>query len=497
MENLATDTIRVCRTARPATRQFTQEIKVVGAGAIAKLLSAQAAVTATNWDVLNGEIGCGGTIKAKILYLDGEGARHTAYADAAWSEKIVCPVAPQDHVNVGACVAELTTTKSDTDTVTVRLAIEIEAAVYAETQVEVVKECPEAYLKTEEISSLIPFASVDQTFALPAEHEFDDVEGEIVDTDCAVCLTSSEARADSVMLEGMTVTDVLYKSTDGALKTCRYHTAFAQEIPAAGADGSTAADLQVCIVSEEQSLVAADGIPSVLKSLYTVRVTGVLARSETHAVVCDAFSVTRSLSCEYGEVTGGAFAVKNAGHSVEGSAMLEEGMPACDAVLGVFGARIGVANVYARDGRTVVEGLLDCNVLYFNKEYGTTNSVAVELPYSVVLNMESTETATGHATILELDARSVRAGKIDVSAEVMFRVRTCTECTRAALVAVGEGGAIEAEAAAMTVQYAVEGQELWDVAKSVGMTPENVLAQNPDVTFPTKGGEKLFFFRAI
>ena len=48
----------------------------------------------------------------------------------------------------------------------------------------------------------------------------------------------------------------------------------------------------------------------------------------------------------------------------------------------------------------------------------------------------------------------------------------------------------------LLLEAASGSETLWDCAKALSVSPESVLAQNPDVTFPLSKGEKVFVFRS-
>jgi len=48
---------------------------------------------------------------------------------------------------------------------------------------------------------------------------------------------------------------------------------------------------------------------------------------------------------------------------------------------------------------------------------------------------------------------------------------------------------------AFSVHIAKNGESLWDVAKALGLTPELVLVQNPGLSLPLNGGERVMAYR--
>ena len=50
---------------------------------------------------------------------------------------------------------------------------------------------------------------------------------------------------------------------------------------------------------------------------------------------------------------------------------------------------------------------------------------------------------------------------------------------------------------AVAIHIARKGETLWEAAKALGTTPENVLLQNPGITLPLSGGERVVTYRCL
>ena len=51
--------------------------------------------------------------------------------------------------------------------------------------------------------------------------------------------------------------------------------------------------------------------------------------------------------------------------------------------------------------------------------------------------------------------------------------------------------------AAVSVHIAIAGEGLWDIAKKTGCSPEEIMADNPALELPLKGGERILVYRNI
>ena len=61
----------------------------------------------------------------------------------------------------------------------------------------------------------------------------------------------------------------------------------------------------------------------------------------------------------------------------------------------------------------------------------------------------------------------------------------------------GANGEKSENSAALTVHLAAKGEGIWEVAKSAGCPPDDIMRQNPDLTLPLQGGERILIYRSV
>ena len=62
---------------------------------------------------------------------------------------------------------------------------------------------------------------------------------------------------------------------------------------------------------------------------------------------------------------------------------------------------------------------------------------------------------------------------------------------------IGENGEKSENSAALTVHLAAKGEGIWEVAKSAGCPPDDIMRQNPALTLPLQGGERILIYRSV
>ena len=126
--------------------------------------------------------------------------------------------------------------------------------------------------------------------------------------------------------------------------------------------------------------------------------------------------------------------------------------------------------------------------------------MAVELPFSLkvaVPRLKEDDETYARGEVISASLKIRRGNEIDVRAEVAFEVCAAASSTKCVITELTEGEARIIPTAAISVHVARPGESLWDVAKATGTTPEAVMAQNPDLELPLKGGERVIVYRYL
>jgi phosphotransferase system HPr-like phosphotransfer protein len=217
--------------------------------------------------------------------------------------------------------------------------------------------------------------------------------------------------------------------------------------------------------------------------------------------VTDAFSVTNELKS-----TGESLEVcrnkQNATFAdrVEGTVTLDINMPSADNVLAVTGAKLNIASAAATDGRVSYDGVVSANIIYYAAEENQKASVAVELPFSInseCRNAADGDTVTAKGAVTMVTTKIQRGNEIQIKADIEIEYVLSGSETRYVITELSLGEERVLPSAAFSVHIAKGGETLWDVAKSLGMTPELVLTQNPGLGLPLIGGERVIAYRHI
>ena len=78
-----------------------------------------------------------------------------------------------------------------------------------------------------------------------------------------------------------------------------------------------------------------------------------------------------------------------------------------------------------------------------------------------------------------------------------MEIQASSPVTKCIITELTQGEMRELPSSAISIHIAKSGETLWDVAKALGSTPELVMLQNPDITLPLSGGERVIVYRHL
>ena len=201
----------------------------------------------------------------------------------------------------------------------------------------------------------------------------------------------------------------------------------------------------------------------------------------------DAFSTTKKIHLRRQKVAGRYLSEqKNEVFRVAGTAVnsfWEEGWNLCCVFL-------PVVEISKRQGN--IEGILEVNALLRREDGGYKVSV-LTLPFS-------SESKAGEKDEIEcmvsgLSVRNFSKDETKLEGTIKWTIRAFEEVEADYVTEVVEGEDLPKKEAAITVFVPTKGDGLWEVAKKMGVSPEEVERSNPEVTFPIKEGERIVVYR--
>lgn len=471
---------------------------------IAKILTISTNCEIVSFEPLDGEVRYSGRVNFKVLFIDIEGATGSMDYNADFTDKILDKViSPSSELFMEAAILDTDTVSVTQTDLKLSVAVEVRCKAMASEKVNYIKEGTEdIYTQTEELSFDTISSRASDSFYVTEEFEPKDNVVNVLLCEAVNIPTEVKCGLDCVIFSGMIDLNVIYTAENGLIKNENFSVDYSQECKSMGAK----IDDRVVYMMKISgfSILLTDDIGSerkIIKGDFSLHAEAkTLTEVKTVAVV-DAFSVAKEIKITGESITTPKFVeCVRLDEKVEGTAALGENLPSIDKVICVTSSRAQLANIFNEGNKLTLEGVINTSIIYWNNEYETRNSVSVELPYSVTVKCDLPEeklSFDGNAYVLNISARPRKNNEVELNATVKFCVNVYTEKVGYFLKEIEISGTKVTRETAIAVYITREGEKLWDVAKALCTTPQNIMAQNPELKEPMPAGERILIYRQI
>ncbi len=481
-----------------AEGQAVIEARLIPQGySVGKVLSASAEVSVTCGEVFTGEARYSGKANFRVLVLDGDGICRSLDYVAEFTDKLT-----GDGITAGSQPV-LECSVLDTD---IALATEQEIKLVCVAQVRLMGvgsgdiRCltdggEGIYTHDDRLNYTRLGAKGSESQPVTDTANAGDVD-ELLFCEPRCTVVKRVANIDMISVEGVIITDITARKGD-SIVSIRHETPFTCELAAIGTHSS-----DICFVGATVSSCSAELIGGESASValsYTLMLNYCTYSEDSVNPVCDAFSVSNELLISGESIKMPVPLCEDMFFErVEGKVTLDESMPAADRILAVCGSRLSITGAEAADGKLTAEGMVACGVVYATED-GQKASAAVELPFSITVSapLKEGDTVTAKGIVTDVTVKVRRDGELDIKADIAVEYSACREEVKYVISQLDLGEERALPTGAVAIHIARKGETLWEAAKALGTTPENVLLQNPGIALPLSGGERIVTYRCL
>lgn len=351
--------------------------------------------------------------------------------------------------------------------------------------------------KREEVQTVRPiFAEGD----IETDDEFDtEYVGDVLLHSEKVSVTSASSEDGAVAVTGEIAFSLCALKKDGALISYERLIPFHGEIECEGATPELKADASAFVKSASVS-AEADEEKGTCKITVTlnlgVRVT--VYQTGTVSIITDAFSQESELKITRGTMSGEYLAESSRFTERVSSAAFVgtdggKGITFADSLEAVVLSDVAISAVTA-DGNDLAEGAVSAKVIIADAD-GSHRSADITLPFSVPISSSAKGRKEVEAVACGLAVRQKKEGEIEAEATLKVCVKTYAELEEEYVENVEEGEKLPVKTSAFSVYMASAGEDLWQTAKRLKKSPEEIGRCNPDLKFPLSGSERIIVYR--
>ncbi len=327
--------------------------------------------------------------------------------------------------------------------------------------------------------------------AAEAEDEFEtELLGDILQHSETVCVTDVVCETGLLKAEGEINLGVLALKGENDLASFERLVPFRVEIPCDSASFGCTAEVRASVADVSIHAEEEDGKCRIY-ARFTLTAEGCVYEEVELDGVSDAFSAGCEVELGYFDGTfSGAGEYKRITERVSGKAVLSGGINFSDTLEAVTLQRSEAELINGPDG-TRAEGIAGATLLVRSAD-GDRRAVEISLPFSVSVDASDCE---AEVMVCGMSARQKQEGEIDAEATVKVLLKGKKRYSVHLVSDVKEGEKYVESDSAVSVYIPKAGDGLWELAKRLKKSPEDVTASNPDIEFPVKEGQRVIIYR--
>lgn len=458
-----------------------------GADNIAKVLSLSVdgkVLSATSCD---GYADVSGRGDFTLIYLDFDGNPSSANYNADFNVRLDGDISPNDKLSVSIKVIEWNINTGDI--LTLSAVVKVYGMVTKTIPLNMLGDAEDSYITTTKVT--IPTLASSTNFSFPVDEETTVGDVEKVLSLCTKCsLTHTKVRDKQVDVSIDTSATITYVE-GGQIRTATFLVSSEESY---ALEDIMAGDRVYVLPQIKSGKVVLAGVTgeNILRFEGEISVAIQSVRYLEQEIATDLFMLTHNTTEERETVNLTAF--QSTGFYKE-RIYGEADLPDCEngALIGVPAVTAFVAKAMA-DEDVTVEGIVTAEILY--SANGEAQSVRAEVPYSVGLIGDFSGKLVPRVSVLDVTVK-IKNQKAEINALLGFEISSFAENDISYISNVELGEERPVNTSGLSMYVAKDGDTMWDVSKALTATPEQIMAQNPTLTFPLKECDKVLYFRQL
>ena len=460
---------------------------------VKEILSVDVEPQVTSFEPLNGEALVSGRVNVKVLTKDAEGALNSLNYNADFSDRYKNElIEPSSSLTFEADVVDANAAVEN-GAIKVEIVADLNGTLAETAQNSCLSRAEGIYVKEDVITVGRVAATLADNFTVSGEAEVKYGIEKVLLAQSDVCLAHAEARDNVLTLEGDCALVLTYIAVGGGLKSQLIKIPFREEVNAEGFSGEGEINV-FCRVRNTR--IHLDVLEDAENNIFTAEINiAVRAQNiveEDEDVICDAYSATHELELSFCRV---ASTVSYGMTAATFNSAGEISVPGDAEITGFCGLKAAVTSVRPLDGKLTLEGVLTGTLLASG---GGDAAYPFAVPFvHTVENDDITENLVvrADAAVTEFEYRQGRNVNMNFTVCVSANLYRNIEenCVADAV----EGEELSETMGAIEVCIAKAGETLWQIAKSLRMSKEDIRAANPELVTPLEKDEKLVVYHCI
>ncbi|MDE6604585.1 MAG: DUF3794 domain-containing protein [Clostridia bacterium] len=462
-------------------------------GGVTKVCALSSDAQITKVQALSKQIKISGRVLLKLVYLDGEGNLGSFDYISDFSEDIADDAVIADMpCLVRASVVDSVSSISGAE-IKVQTVVELLPTVVEISTVELLEEGEGALALRQEQDYQRYVATVNEELEVSEEYACGARVDDVLFYDSKVLVCNVDNDDEKLTVSGQLEISVIY-SSEGVQATKNINLPFVQELAARGEN------LRACIVAnikDSRLIIEGNENDNTLKMIICISLQGFVMQIEKTSAIVDLYSPTNALEVSKDTIR---FERQNGvmrfEERISGSVAVDDGIKN---IISSVVTQNTLSNIVAMQDCILAEGILNTCVIYMS-EGGNIKCIQVELPYSLQFDKEGVSAGDilcGSAIATDCSHKVKRDREVELTANIVLSICSKTPVENVVIKALEEGECVEANTSAISVYLPSKGESIWQVAKTLGMSIESIMAQNPELSDVMQGDERIVIYREV
>ena len=463
---------------------------------IGKVLSVSATPFVSNIDTYPSTVKYSGKVNFKLIYLTEDGRIISVNNMSDFDETVdVESMGDDAFAQVNFKVVDVTTPSVKTNEVKVACVMESVVSIETKNAFEGVQPNEGVFCKKKAFDNYELCSHFKEAFELEEEIRINDDLEQVLTLDCELCVKEVFAGNGFIVVSGEVFCVVAYTSENCVFKTYKQAIDFKQEIESQDATTDSKVNVNLNLQHNliKMSVIQEDGYNTVRVEL-PIMACGSVYNKVNMEVVEDVYSENELLEVETVDLN-----TLEQVYSVTFEDFVREIVPIGEVqgakLLGFSGANVVVSSSYFEDDKLTVEGVVSGTAIFDLDSQ--INSIIAEVPFVVsstkseCRDLDNLEVVCG---LCDFDLSLKNDSEMELSAKLGFFVTGTKHKSVKGVLAVTPTTKRSERDCSIEIVVTSKESSLWDLGKTLGVSAEQLLIQNPNLVEPIKEGEKVVVY---
>ena len=461
---------------------------------ISTILAVHAKAAPTECACMDGEVQYGGKLVLGIVYEDGDKKICRAERGAEFFHKAENPLITPACFCRAELSSENVSWRREGSGLYISVIVDAQLNVYGNKQMEYLSGGEGLIAKKEVVSVCRTVSAFGET---EGEDSFEtEYVGDILLHSETATVSHIAANGGQIDVEGELLLNICVLKGEDSVCSYERLIPYRMQIPSEEAFGSVSAGARVFVKSAQITMQVDEekGVGKAVLS-YCLAAECTLSVKEDVERAVDAFSPRREVRLERKKDRGRYLTKQEKGvERIGGVALLS---PNVEGEFSLSAAVLPRAEIACRKGERgwEAEGAILSEIIIKNAD-GHCRSATLSLPFLFPIDGEGDE-VEAECLVCGLNVRRKKTGETEAEATLKYTFRAYQNREWEYVSELEEGEECAYSDSAFSVFMTNAGEELWEVSKRLGCSPEELKKSNPHLEFPLKERERIFVYRQI